>query len=129
VTTTDMLLPENAVEIVRGTSKTLELTIYDDDLEKPEPVDITGATLIFTVKHRVEDAVPLIQKKSTDSAQIVLIAPREGRARIYLVPADTQNLEPKPYVFDVWLILTGKRYAVVAPSIFEVHAGVTLLPL
>jgi hypothetical protein len=123
---TEMLLPENAIEIIRGTSKTLELLVVDED---GVAVDLTNGAIVFSVKKRTDDVLPLIQKKSTVPAEAEIVAPREGRARIYLIPADTQNLEVMPYVFDCWLLLTGKRYAVVPPSTFLVLAGVTFLPL
>lgn len=122
-----LLLPENAVTVIRGTSKTLELTVTDSN---GSPVDLTGAKVVFTVKARVEDQIPLIQKTSDTLAQVTITSPTEGKAQIYLDAADTQTRDIKKYVFDVWVILSsGKRFAVVPPSVFEVQAGVTLLPL
>jgi hypothetical protein len=121
------ILPENALVLVRGTSKTLELIITDAD---GKAVDITGAKIVMSVKVAATDAAPLIQKSSDSITQAEVTVPREGKARIYLVPADTQTLAVKSYVFDVWLVLaSGKRFAVVPPSAFEVQAGVTLLAL
>lgn len=121
------ILPENALVLVRGTSKTLELVITDAD---GKAVDITGAKIVMSVKAAATDAAPLIQKSSDSITQAEVTVPREGKARIYLVPADTQTLAIKSYVFDVWLVLvSGKRFAVVPPSTFEVQAGVTLLAL
>lgn len=121
------LLPTNSIGIIRGTSKTLKLTVLDD---KQATVDITGARILFSVKRRLEDTVPLIQKDSAASvAEIALIQPQVGVAEIYINPADTQNQDLGDYFFDVWAILaSGKRYAVVPPSTFEVLAGVTLVP-
>jgi hypothetical protein len=121
------ILPENAVTIIRGTSKTLELVVTDAD---GKAADLTGAKVIMTVKEHLTDTVPLVQKTSEVPAQAQVTVPREGKARIYLVPADTQTLATKQYVFDVWAVLaSGKRFAVVQPSTFIVQASVTVLAL
>lgn len=121
------ILPENALTLIRGTSKTLELVVTDAD---GKVVDFTGGKIVMTVKASITDTNPLIQKSSDVVGQAELTAPREGKARIFLVPGDTQTMTAKQYVFDVWLVLvSGKRFAVVPPSIFEVQAGVTLLAL
>jgi len=92
--------------------------------------DLTGARVVLTVKETVADTNPIIQKISDFPAQAEVTVPRSGKAKIYLIPSDTQTLAIKQYVFDVWIILpNGKRFAVVPPSIFEVQAGVTLLAL
>lgn len=122
-----MMLPENSLEVVRGSSRTLELTVTDQD---SKPVDLTGSRIIFSVKTSANDPLPLIQKTTDQLAQAEVTVPREGKARIYLQPGDTQGLQALEYVFDVWVILTsGKRYPVVPSSIFAVKPGVTLIPL
>ena len=121
------ILPENAVSIIRGTSKTLEMLVTDS---KGKPSDLTGAKVVLTVKETVGATNPIIQKISDFPAQAEITVPRSGIARIYLVPGDTQTLAIKQYVFDVWVILANaKRFAVIQPSVFEVQAGVTLLAL
>lgn len=123
-----ILLPENAVSVTRGTSKTLVLTVKDKD---DKPVNLTGATIYFSVKRKETDTGnPLIQKISTDSAQIEIPNPTDGIAKIYLQPSDTQNLDITQYKFDVWMVSAiGKRFVVVKPSIFNVEAAVTRIPL
>jgi hypothetical protein len=121
------ILPENSLSIIRGTSKTLELQVTDAD---GKFVDLTGGKVVMTVKAVATDLNPLIQKTTDNPAQAEITVPREGKARIYLVPADTQTLAIKQYTFDVWFIMaSGKRFAVVQPSVFDVQAGVTLLAL
>ena len=116
--------PENSVPIVRGSSKTLLLTVTDAN---DRPVDLTGAKVVMTVKRSLEDRDPLIYKTSDDPNHAVIPNPRDGQAKIYLLPSDTQRLEVRQYIFDVWVILnSGKRYPVVPPSVFDVTAGVTI---
>ena len=45
-------LPANAVTIIRGTSKTLVLTVKDKD---GAVVDLTGSTIYMTVKSNATD--------------------------------------------------------------------------
>ena len=121
------ILPENAVTIIRGTSKTLELVVTDAE---GKAVDMTGARVVMTVKAVITDTNPLIYKSSDNPAQAAVTVPREGKAQIYLTPSDTHTLSAKQYVFDVWMVMqNGKRFAVVPPSTFEVKASVTVLTL
>lgn len=122
-----ILFPENAITIIRGSSKTLKLTVTD---ENGAMVNLTGATVYFSVKVAERDPQPLFQKSSLNPAQAEITVPREGVALIYLQPSDTQNLDPHEYVFDAWVILAnGKRYPVVKPSVFAVQPGVSFIPL
>jgi hypothetical protein len=123
-----ILLPENAVSVTRGTSKTLVLTVKD---KEGDPVNLTGATIYFSVKRDEEDVGnPLIQKISTNSTEIEIPNPTDGIAKIYLQPSDTQNFDVTQYKFDVWMVSAiGKRFVVVKTSIFNVEAAVTRIPL
>ena len=122
------LSPENSLTVIRGASKTLDMTITDTDTGRA--ADLTGGRIVLTVKESVTDARPVIQKISDEATQAEITLPRSGIARIYLVPADTQNLTLKDYVFDVWVILaSGKRYHVIQPSVFTIQPGVTLQAL
>lgn len=124
---TDNLVPENALSVVRGSSRTLTLMVTDP-ANNGAALNITGAMIYFTVKKRLTDALPLIQKTGILAQEIDLIEPRAGHAEIYLVPADTQHLDPGLYVFDVWVILAnGKHVPVIEPSTFEVLPTVTVL--
>jgi hypothetical protein len=117
--------PQNSVGVYRGQSKTFELRVTD---EVAAVVDLTGATVWFTVKGDLLDRDPTILKVSSDPVQIKISEPKRGVALIYLQPDDTRNLEIQEYVFDVWVQLaSGKRYPVIPPSVFVVEAGVTVI--
>ena len=126
------LAPENAIEVTRGSAKTFALTVTDPDspdAKNPRPIDLTDCKVVMTVKVKAEDRDPLIFKTSDDPSQVEITQPREGIAKIYLLPADTKHLDVRSYTFDVWVVLSnGKPYPVVPPSVFEVIAGVTVLP-
>jgi hypothetical protein len=127
---TNILLPENAVSIYRGVSKTLKLTVAQTDEEgEVVPVDLTGASIYFTVKRDLKDTIPVIKKSTAQITEVEITDAYAGEANIFLNPLDTQNLEPGQYLFDVLAVLaSGKRYVVVKVSIFEVLAGVTVIP-
>lgn len=120
----------NALQMVRGTSKTIELTVSD---ENGDAFDLTSAVVWFTVKKRITDETVLIQKRSTIVSEVAITDARAGQAEIYLVPGDTFKLDTREYVFDIWVIIPGDedlglleaRYLVVGPSAFELQASVT----
>jgi len=115
----------NTLTVIRGTSKTYELCVVD---EANEPVDLTGATVYFTVKRCTSEETAVLQKTSANIAEIEIVTPKGGIARIYLTPTDTKSLDIREYVFDVWVRLaSGKVYAVIPPSTLSVQAGVTVL--
>lgn len=125
-TTTNYLVPENRIEIIRGSTKNYELHVVD---EEDEDVNLTGARVLMTVKCEETDTDQLIQKDSDDGvAEVDINKPLEGKALIKLGPSDTQTLDVGEYIFDVWVVLaSGARHPVVLPSPFIVVAGVTVL--
>lgn len=123
-----LLLPENTIEIVKGTNRTLEVVITDLDCE---PIDITGGRVVLSVKETIDDEFPLIQLDSLVPAEGSLTEPRIGKAQMLVVPANTQNLQTDfEYLYDVWYIsATSKRFAVVPPSPWFVRNSITRIPL
>lgn len=140
------LLPVNSISVIRGVSKTLQVRVTSapgehsgppesygnpNDFPRPhgKPVDLTGSRMIFSVKEFLEAPQPLIQKDSNNASEILFTNALCGIAQIYLVPQDTQFLDPLDFIYDVWLILpSGARYAVIPPSILQVKSGVTFVP-
>jgi len=64
-------------------------------------VNITGATLTFSVKNDPNDPTALISKSTAVITEVALTTPVNGLAEIYLLPADTRDLEAGTYVYDV----------------------------
>lgn len=118
--------PKNSLRMIRGTSKTFTLAVKD---EEGNPVNLTGARVIFSVKKTICEDYCLLQKDSAHGvSEVDITEPKAGLAEIYLTPGDTQTWGTGEYVFDVWVVLvSGKRYAVVPPSILEIEAGVTVI--
>lgn len=119
------LLPEGTITMTRGASELVDVTVSKSD---GNPQDLTGATLYFTVRIRESDEFPVIQKISTDSNQIEIPNPTDGKAKVYLRSSDTAGLRPRRYVYDIWVVLPdGNRYVVVPTNVFEIKGGVTVL--
>ena len=123
MTSTSYLNPSNALTLVRGTTKTIALTVLD---EAGDAFDLTGATIWFTMKKVIADEAFVVQKKSDVSTEIAIMVAKEGTCEIYLLPADTQLLDVREYVFDIWVVTAaGARYLVSGPSTLELQNSVT----
>ena len=96
--------------------RTLSLTVNDAD---DAPINLTGASLWFTVKEKTSDpdASAIFQKKNTAAGggdtEIKVTDAVNGSAEIYIVPDDTNEVNPGIYVWDVQVKLaSGKTYTV-----------------
>lgn len=125
-----LVSPENTIEIVRGSSRILEVAVTDLD---NNAVDITGGRIVMSLKEDVDDpdSAVLFVKDSTDATEATIVSGPLGTARVFLGPADTHNLEPgREYVYDIWLVqVSGDRFSVVGPAVFKVLDSVTRIPL
>lgn len=82
-----------------------------------------GTSLVLTVKRKTSDGSATLSK--TGSVQPLV---GKGVADFSFVAADFKNLTPGRYVFDVVLVQTSARQAVVPASPFVLQAGVTPAP-
>lgn len=84
-----------------------------------QPVPLAGSTLLLTLKKRATDAQVVVARLGTVTGM--------GTASFRFVPADTYNLEPGMYAYDVWLTDTdGVRSRLVDPAVFQVQQAVGL---
>lgn len=85
------------LSIFRGDSKTIRITVTD---ELGVAVDLTGWKVFFTAKESEtdsdDDAVIKIDVDPTD--------PTNGIADIDFEPADTNDLTPADYIYDIQVI-------------------------
>lgn len=84
----------DALEIIRGDDTTISATITNQD---DEAVNLTGATVFFTVKRRKtdSDADALIAKEVTSHT-----TPASGQTDIELTNEDT-DIRPGAYLYDL----------------------------
>lgn len=88
------------------------------------PVDLTGAKIWFTVKTRPkdEDADALVFKRNTAAGggdtEIKVTNVAGGQLDVYLVPADTENVDMGTYDYGIRVTLAnGKTYTIVRDKI------------
>lgn len=117
----------------RGDSKRYLVLIREpdrgDDDEDAQPIDLTGATLVFQMKRQPEvrrlsptDDV-VVTKTSDDANEIEILDQTQeatkGYCRVRLVPEDTEFLAPGTYAYSI-VVTTGlgDRYTAVRARIF-----------
>jgi hypothetical protein len=109
----------NRIELFRGDTYDAEITVYDED---DNAENITGSSIIFTLRESVEEGVTL-QKKNTaaggGSDEIEDYDLNNGKFRLHILPADTVSLEPGEYVYDIEVTTsTGRVYTIVIDRFF-----------
>ena len=115
--------PKNTVEVTQGASRTLVVTVVDSN---GSAVDLTGGSVYLTVRDSLDAEHARIVKTSADPTQVAIPEPRNGTARIYIVPSDTVSMDHGDYVYDIWVeTAAGDRVPVVPVSVFRVVRGVT----
>jgi hypothetical protein len=109
-------MEDQRIQMYLRDDRTLSLVINDHN---DDPVDLTGAKVTFTVKEKMGDPddQAVFQKKNTEAgggpSEINVINPTGGSAEIYIVPADTEDVNPGNYMWDVQVTLAnGKTYTV-----------------
>jgi hypothetical protein len=96
------------LEVHKGKDITWEMTVVN--IQDGLPVDITGATIIFSVKENIEDTTAEFIRTVgggivIDSDQVT----NKGKFQLSLVPSNTNTLEIKPYECDIEITLGGKE--------------------
>lgn len=92
----------------KGKDITWEMTVLN--IEDEATVDITGASVIFSVKEKVSDAAALFTR-SVGSGIVINVDQinNKGKFQLSLVPANTASLDPGTYQCDVEITLSGKE--------------------
>lgn len=134
-TSSNITKSSNTIELYQGESVDIDLDIVQEvpDVNGnlvDQPVDLTGATIYFSMRMKASAPELLIGKNSTNILEIqILSPPQNGEAIIHLVSSDTRVTPPGDYVFDVWIVLSsGKSVPVIEISTFTVKEPVTKLP-
>lgn len=119
-----LLESKNLLTLIRGSSKTYALAVTDKD---GDPVDLTGARVIFTVKASFCSDVLIRKDSQVGASEIEITNALGGLADIKISPADTQTMPTGEYLYDVWVVLvSGRRYPVITPSKLVIEPGVTV---
>lgn len=91
------------IKVYRGDNYSLQVTVLD---EGGSPIDLTGASITFSVKTDV-DAGSYSFQCTTAGGDVVPVTPASGIFRVDVAPADTQSLDPGDYVWDAQITLSG----------------------
>lgn len=103
----------NTIQLTRGDTARFSVPI-DNETSGEEYVLSDNDKLTFTIKKRVKDETPLLQKTVF------------GTILFHVKPEDTQGLSFGKYVYDVQLTTSdGDVYTVIEPSTFEILSEVT----
>ena len=109
--------------IPRGDSREYRLEVTD---ENENVVNITGATVRFTVKENISDSDPgAFQLTSATPAQITIDDGGNGKARIFVTNANTQDLEIKRYLYDVQVQPASGGVKTVVSGSFTITPDIT----
>ena len=102
------------IEMVRGTTNSILVTVYDDD-GNLYPLK-SGERLIFGVKSNRNNSACCIKKVLTEGT---------GEYAFSLSPADTENLSCGSLHYDVGLQIGSDYYSVIPCSPFTLLHNVT----
>jgi len=108
------------IELYQGSNVTFRVTVVDT---ADDPVDLTGASLVFTVRKAVACEPALLRKTTDLPSEGAITDPTGGIAELYIVPSDTGVLLPGGYVFDLWvdaLLPNSTSHILIKPSPFSV---------
>lgn len=104
------------IQMVRGTTKRLEITVTDADYT---PFKLAaGDVILFGVKEKPSDEEYVFLKKVYNGSQ-------DGVYAVKVNPEDTANIAPGRYCYDVGAQVGAAYYNVIKPSPFDVLANVT----
>lgn len=112
---------KNSIEVIRGDDHSITFTLTD---ENAAVVDLTGATIFFTVKDSKD-----IKNDSDDTGAVIAknvspSDPANGIAVINLTNTDT-NITPKKYIFDLQIKFADDTVKSIEAGNFIVIADVT----
>jgi len=118
----NLLAPENTLIFYRNTTKVYTIAVtYDTG----KPVDLTGGSLVFSVKSEMSDERPVLYKNSASSADLVIAAGRGGLGTLLIRPNDTKRLPIKEYWYDLWVTLaSGAQTPVIGPSVLDLRGAI-----
>ena len=100
----------NSITITAGDTGTISLDVEDYNF-------VEGDIVTMTVKSNINETSYVFQKVVTDF--------EDNKAKIFLLPTDTNSLSGK-YIYDIQVNLTdGRVQTIITPNTFKVVKGVT----
>ena len=97
------------LHVYQGDTATYEVTVTTS---KGEVVNLTDASIVFSVVQYLGDTTYLIQKSSEDISELEITDPTNGRFKVYLNSTDLA-LAPGYYAYDIEITLaSGQRQTI-----------------
>lgn len=99
-----------SIDMYSNNDRTFRVFVKTADLDI---VNLTSAVGTMTVKKEVTSAIPILTKSTVNPDEGQIGAADQGEMFFYFVPADTEELEARQYVFDIKITLSnGKSYTI-----------------
>lgn len=108
-------------DYIRGDTRVININCFQSD--GSTPLDLTGATVYFTLNSSnmpTDDTSASLAKTTT-----IHIAPTLGQTSITINTADTQNLTPGDYNYDVQIKDSAGRITSLKQDIFTINPDIT----
>jgi hypothetical protein len=99
------------LEIIQGVSLRLRVSLtYLDEQSVEQPFLLTGCKVFFTCR-KTADSEDIDIEKSTDNSDIEILDEVRGIVSIPMVQADTLDMVPGKYIYDILLeTVDGNKY-------------------
>lgn len=111
------------LEVTRGDTESLQATVVD---AVGVAINLTGATIRFTVRASAADPIAVIAKDNAGLGGITVPSPATGIALIALTPANTRLLTNGRWVYDVQVTEASGRVTTVVAGRIRAAAEVTV---
>ena len=111
-----MEIVQNVVTMVRGDSETITVSCVDGNGNAVQFIE--GDTIYFTIKKTIDTAEKILQKVIKEFI--------DGSAIIEIEHADTANIEPGTYMYDIqYNDQFGKVSTIIKPNLFKIEGDIT----
>lgn len=104
-----MSATNDLVSLYAGENRALRFTVTEND--GVTPTDLTGLTLRWAMAARMPNspgyAAAVLTKLSSTVGHMTIAAPASGVVDVNLLSADTLNLTPGQYEYQLWLTTAG----------------------
>lgn len=109
------------ITLVKGTSRTFDIDVIDDNGQLVTPAALVGATAHFTMRTTPAAAADVRYWTSADPLHLEIVG---GTLRLKFSASDTSNLAIQAYVYQVTLTLaSGAHSAIIEWSPFDLELG------
>lgn len=114
------------MEIVRGDSKNFNITLKKFINGTESAINLTGTSVKFSIKKFFESSTVNLVLSSTNPNEIDITDAVNGKIQIKFLPANTKDLLPQTYIFDVEVTTVDADKFTTNIGEFTIKADITL---